>query len=172
MKLNVRFEDKFQTIELDAKTTEEMWITLSIEADEDMTQEEKEQLIQDEWDKQFNRPEYNNWHRETRHIDPTPKKKRMDGKAGYICAEPDDKSFDIMDYLNTYDPKEDYGNKIEYEEYCKKIRAAVKPAQAEMLIAIALDGMTVADYAELIGDKPNNVSHRYRAALKKLEKSF
>ena len=93
-------------------------------------------------------------------------------KNKVICADEDDASFDIMDYLNAYDPTEDYGNKFEYEERCKKIRAAVKPAQAEMLISIALDGMTVADYAELIGDKPNNVSHRYRAALKKLEKSF
>lgn len=172
MKLNVRFEDKFQTIELDAKATEEMWITLSIEADEDMTQEEKEQLIQDEWDKQFNRPEYNNWHKETRHIDPTPKKKRMDGKNRYISAEPDDKSFDIMDYLNAYDPTEDYCNKFKYEEYCKKIRAAVKPAQADMLIAIILDGMTVAEYAESIGDTANNVSHRYRRAVNNLKKSF
>lgn len=172
MKLKVRFEDKFQTIELDAKATEQMWVTLSIETDDVVTQDEKEQLIQEEWDKQFNRPEYNVYHRETRHIDPTPKKKRMDGKNRYISAEPDDKSFNIMDYLNTYDPTDDYCNKFEYEECCKKIREAVKPAQAEMLIAIALDGMTVADYAELIGDKPNNVSHRYRAAIKKLQKSF
>lgn len=172
MKLKIRYENEFQTIELDAKATEEMWVTLSIETDGAVTQEEKEQLIQKQWDEQFNKPEYNVYHRETRHIDPTPKKKRMDGRKGYICAEPDDKSFDIMDYLNTYDPTEGYCNQFEYEECCKKIRAAVKPAQAEMLISIALDGMTVADYAELIGDKPNNVSHRYRAALKKLEKSF
>ena len=172
MKLKVRFEDKFQTIELDAKATEEMWITLSIEADEDMTQEEKEQLIQDEWDKQFNRPEYNNWHRETRHIDTTPKRKRMDGRAGYICADEDDTSFDIMDYLNIYDPREDYGNKFKYEECCKKIRAAVKPAQADMLIAIILDGMTVAEYTESIGDTANNVSHRYRRAVNNLKKTL
>lgn len=172
MKLKVRFEDKFQTIELDAKATEEMWIILSIEADEDITQEEKEQLIQDEWDKQFNRPEYNNWHKETRHIDPAPKRKRMDGRAGYICADEDDASFDIMDYLNTYDPTEDYGNKFEYEERCKKIRAEVKPAQADMLIAIILDGMTVAEYAESIGDTANNVSHRYRRTVNNLKKIF
>lgn len=172
MKLKVRFEDKFQTIELDAKATEEMWITLSIEADEDMTQEEKEQLIQDEWEKQFNRPEYNNWHKETRHIDPTPKRKRMDGRKGYICADEDDASFDIMDYLNAYDPTEDYSNKFEYEERCKKIRAVVKPAQAEMLIAVILDGMTVAEYAESIGDTANNVSHRYRRAVNNLKKTL
>ena len=35
-----------------------------------------------------------------------------------------------------------------------------------MLIAIILDGKTVAEYADLIGDTPNNVSHRYRRAIK------
>ena len=160
MKLKIRYENEFQTIELDAKTIEEMRIILSIDVDEAMTQEEKEQLIQDEWDKQFNRPEYNNWHKESRHIDPTPKRKRMDGRVGYICADEDDSSFDIMDYINSYDPTEDYSNKFEYEERCNKIRAAVKLAQAEMLIAIIFDGMTVEEYAESIGDTANNVSHR------------
>ena len=79
MKLKIRYENEFQTIELDAKATEEMRVTLSIEIDGAVTQDEKEQLIQEEGDKQFNRPEYNVYHRETRHIDPTPKKKRMDG---------------------------------------------------------------------------------------------
>lgn len=172
MKLKIRYENEFQTIELDAKATEEMWLTLSVEANEAMTQEEKEKLIQKEWDKQFNKAEYNIYHRETRHIDPTPKRKRMDGKVGYICAEEDDKSFDIMDYLNSYDPTDDFGNKFDYEACCKRIRAAVKPAQAEMLIAIILDGMTVAEYAESIGDTANNVSHRYRRALNNLKKVF
>lgn len=172
MKLKIRYENEFQTIELDAKATEEMWVTLSIESDSGVTQEEKEQLIQEEWDKQYNRPEYNVYHRETRHIDPTPKRKKMNGRAGYICAEDDDKSFDIMDYLNTYDPTEDYEEDFEYEACCERIRAAVKSKQAEMLIAIILDGMTVAEYAEKIGDEPNNVSHRYRRVLNNLKKSF
>lgn len=170
MKLKIRYENEFQTIELDAKATEQMWVTLSIESDSDVTQEEKEQLIQEEWDKQYNRPEYNIYHRETRHIDPTPKRKKMNGRASYICAEEDDKSFDIMDYLNTYDPTEDYEKDFEYEACCERIRAAVKPKQADMLIAIILDGMTVAEYAEKIGDEPNNVSHRYRRAINKLKK--
>ena len=169
MKLKVRFEDKFQTIELDAKATEEMWVTLSIETDGAVTQDEKEQLIQEEWDKQFNRPEYNSWHKADRH-------------RGYSCAKSDDEDEEMDDseplMKEVRDPsiflkdEIERNNKMDYEMYCEKIRAAVKPAQAEMLISIALDGMTVADYAELIGDKPNNVSHRYRAALKKLEKSF
>lgn len=169
MKLKVRFEDKFQTIELDAKATEEMWITLSIEAGEDMTQEEKEQLIQEEWDKQFNRPEYNSWHKADRH-------------RGYSGAMSDDESEEMDDseplMKEVRDPRIflkdeiERNNKMDYEMYCEKIRAAVKPAQAEMLIAIILDGMEVEEYAESIGDNANNVSHRYRRALKKLEKIF
>ena len=44
MKLKIRYENEFQTIELDAKATEEMWVTLSIEIDGVVTQDEKEQL--------------------------------------------------------------------------------------------------------------------------------
>lgn len=47
------------------------------------------------FDEQFNKPEYNIWHRETRHIDPTPKRRRMDGRAGYIQASEDDPGFDM-----------------------------------------------------------------------------
>ena len=46
------------------------------------------------------------------------------------------------------------------------------PDTAEMIIAIVLDGMTVGEYAESIGDDANNVSHRYRRAIKNLKKLF
>lgn len=32
MKLKIRYENEIQTIELDAKATEEMWVSLSLEA--------------------------------------------------------------------------------------------------------------------------------------------
>ena len=41
-----------------------------------------------------------------------------------------------------------------------------------MVVAIALDGQTVAEYAASIGDEANNVSHRYRRAIKTLKKVF
>jgi len=71
--------------------------------------------IQEEVDEQYNKPEYNIWHRETRHIDPTPKRKRMDGRKGYICGEEGDDSFDIMNYLAVAYP--DY-ELDEEEEVC------------------------------------------------------
>lgn len=168
MKLKIRFENEYQTVELDAKATEQMWISLSLEG-EGLSQEEKEREIQKAFDNEFNRPEYNNLRKENRH-------------RGYSCAKPDDES----DEVDTSEPlmeevrdpriflkdEIERNNKIEYEMYCDRIRAAVKPAQADMLIAIILDGMTVAEYAESIGDTANNVSHRYRRAINNLKKTL
>ena len=63
-------------------------------------------------------------------------------------------------------------NQFEYEESCETLRSLLKPAVADMVIAIVLDGLTVSEYAERIDDEPNNVSHRYRRAINKLKKVF
>ena len=36
MKLKIRYENEFQTIELDAKATDEMWVSLSLDCDDNM----------------------------------------------------------------------------------------------------------------------------------------
>lgn len=172
MKLKIRYENEFQTINLDEKATQDLWVSLSIDIDDDMTQEEKELCIQKEWDEQYNKPEYNIYHRETRHIDPTPKRRRMDGRVGFICGEADDQSFNIMDYLAVTDQRAGYDNDAEYQECRDKIRSLLKPDAADMVISIALEGKTLSEYASLIGDDANNVSHRYRRAIKKIKKSF
>ena len=171
MKLKIRYENEFQIIELDEQATEKMWVSLSLEG-EGLSQDEKAERIQQEYDEHFNKPEYNNWHKETRHIDPTPKRKKMNGRRGYICAEEEDKSFDIMDYLAVCNPYEEMDADEEYEETCEKVRKVLKPDAARMVIAIAIKGLTVAEYAEIIGDTANNVSHRYRRAIKKLKEKF
>lgn len=96
MKLKIRYENEYQFLELDSAATEELWVSLSLEEGEELSQEEREQRIQEAFDEQYNRPEYNVWHRETRHIDPTPKRKRMDGRSGYIQADPDDPSYSLI----------------------------------------------------------------------------
>lgn len=166
MKLKIRFENEYQTVELDANATQQMWVSLSLEG-EGLSQEEKERKIQEAFDDEFNRPEYNNWRKENRH-------------RGYSSAKPDDES----DEVDTSEPllsevrdprifmkdEIERNKKMDYEFYCERIRATVKPDQADMLIAIILDGMTVAEYAESIGDTANNVSHRYRRAINKFKK--
>lgn len=169
MKLKIRYENEFQTIELDAKATEEMWARLSIEVDEDLPQEEKEQAIQNAWDEQCNKPEYNSWHRFDRH-------------RGFSKARPNDETDEIdtseplMDEVRDssifYKEEIDRENQWEYEALCQKLREVLKPAAAEMVIAIALDGYSVGEYAASISEDANNISHRYRRAIKKLQKFF
>lgn len=169
MRLKIRYENEFQTIELDAKATEKMWVSLSLDCDDDMTQEEKEQAIQNAWDEQYNKPEYNNWHKFDRH-------------RGYSKARPNDETDEIdtseplidevRDSSVFYEQEINRNNQWEYEALCQKVREVLKPSAADMVIAIVLDGLTVSEYAERIDDEPNNVSHRYRRAINKLKKFF
>ena len=173
MKLKIRYEDEFQTIELDAEATEKMWVSLSLECDDDMTQEEKEKRIQTEWNEQFNKPEYNIYHRETRHLGDA----KFRNKEGVVEVNTDEalirKAADDSVFTKDLDELE-YRMECEYQDKrCRNfIRSHLTPAQADMVIAIALEGKTATEYARLIDDEPNNVSHRYRRALKKLKKYF
>lgn len=173
MKLKIRYEDEFQTIELDAEATEKMWVSLSLECDDDMTQEEKEKRIQTEWNEQFNKPEYNIYHRETRHLGDA----KFRNKEGVVEVNTDEalirKAVDDSIFTKDLDELE-YRMECEYQDKrCRDfIRSHLTHAQADMVIAIALEGKTATEYAKLIDDEPNNVSHRYRRALKKLKKYF
>lgn len=173
MKLKIRYEDEFQTIELDAEATEKMWVSLSLECDDDMTQEEKEKRIQTEWNEQFNKPEYNIYHRETRHLGDA----KFRNKEGVVEVNTDEalirKAADDSIFTKDLDELE-YRMECEYQDKrCRNfIHSHLTPTQADMVIAIALEGKTATEYARLIDDEPNNVSHRYRRALKKLKKYF
>lgn len=173
MKLKIRYEDEFQTIELDAEATEKIWVSLSLECDDDMTKEEKEERIQTEWNEQFNKLEYNIWHRETRHIGDAV----FRNKEGIVETNTDEalirKSADDSIFTKDMDELE-HRMECEYQDkhYRNFIRSHLTSAQADMVIAIALEDKTASEYAALINDEPNNVSHRYRRALKKLKKYF
>ena len=189
MELKIRYENGYQTINLNTEATKKMWVSLSLEG-EGLSQEEKESRIQEAFEEQFNRPEYNNWHKETRHIDPTPKRKRMDGSRGYICGEKDDDSFDIMDYLAVTYPKcgvydeEDETAKM-YESVLELIQEKVKPDFVDTFIAIAskrttpkqiaskmvnAESLTDEDYEKLVTSEANKISKKYNRALEKIKK--
>ncbi len=166
MEVKMRYENAYQTIEVETKELEE-WLNISITDDESESAYEKR--IQKEIEIQFNRPDYNNWHKFDRH--------RGNSKA---------QTNEEIDELDTSEPLMDEvmdsrifcrdtierENQWEYEFICTKLRKALGADQANMVISIILDGQTVAEYAASIGDKSNNVSHRYRRAINKLKKVF
>jgi len=115
----------------------------------------------------MNTREYNNWRKYQRHI-------------GTSVAMPEEGEEEIYEPLMTevrdsrIFRKDEImrEQKWEDEEVRAKIRAALKPDYAEMIIAIHLDGMSCIEYAASIGQKPNTVNHRLQRAEKKLREIF
>lgn len=163
MKLKIRFDKYFQSIELNEKETEEMWISLSIEEECD-SQEEKERLIQEKFDEEFNKPEFNNWRKHNRRTSMPEKPFRKD--------EQDEDLTDHMDYIPDYTDLENQDKKADYEFYCDLLRKNLTTKQAEAYIAVHLDGIPAAEYADSIGIDKSAVSHRIATANRKLKKIF
>ena len=64
MKIKMRYENAYQTIEVETTELAE-WLNISISVDE--SEEDYEKRIQEEIEVQFNRPDYNSWHKFDRH---------------------------------------------------------------------------------------------------------
>lgn len=166
MKIKIRYENEYQTLEVE-NVELERWLNISISEDE--SQEDYEKRIQDVIEERFNRPDYNSWHKHDRHTGNA----YMKSKDGTVEVNTEEAiMFRASDKSAFYSSINSVHNQIEYEEYCKILRSLLKPEIAEMVIAIVLDGLSVGEYAESIGEDSNNVSHRYRRAIKKLKKVF
>lgn len=59
MKIKMRYENKYQTLEVETVEMEK-WLNISISEDE--SQEDYEKRIQEEIDATYNRPDYNSWY--------------------------------------------------------------------------------------------------------------
>lgn len=170
MIIKMRYEDKFQELEVDAVDAGK-WVNISV--DDCESQEEFEKQVQEQVDKQFNKPEYNIYHRETRHLGDA----MFRNKEEIVEVNTDEALIRKVadDSIFTKDLDElEYRMECEYQDKrCRDfIRLHLTSAQADMVIVIALDGYTVGEYAAEIGDDANNVSHRYRRAINKLKKVF
>ena len=163
MKLKIRFNKYYQTLELNENEIEQLWISLSIEEECD-SQEEKERLIQEKFDEEFNNPEYNNWRKIFRRYALPDKPFRKDEQGEDLA--------DHMDYIPDYTDLENQDKKNEYEYYCQLLRKNLSHKQAEAFIAVYLDGIPANEYAESIGVHKSAISHRISSAKKKLKKIF
>ena len=163
MKLKIRFDKYFQSIELNEKETEEMWISLSIEEEYD-SQEEKEKLIQEKFNEEFNKPEFNNWRKHNRRISMPEMPFRKDDQEQDLT--------DHMDYIPDYTDLENRDRKADYEFYCELLRKNLTTKQAEAFIAVHLDGVPANEYADSVRTSKSNISHHLAAAKKKLKKIF
>ncbi|MCH3914702.1 MAG: hypothetical protein LKE29_05405 [Acidaminococcaceae bacterium] len=161
MKIKVRYENSFQTLEVNA---DEMWVCLSLEKTDNLDENEKEERIQEAFNEQFNRPEYNNMHKFERH--------RGQSKEAFHGEKEVEQPAELMDLFGSTDDEDRRNARYAREVLCEKIRKAMKPEQAELIIAICMDGQTPQEYATRVGDKANNVSHRLQRAKENFRKIF
>lgn len=161
MKLKIRYENKYQTVEVNS---DEMWVSLSLEGDENLTQEEKETMIQEAFEEQFNRPEYNSWHKFNRHRGNLKKQFRKDDE--------DTDESDGLDAVGDYSQDEERNSQYEYEDLCLRIRKALKSEYADVIIAVYIDDMTPEEYAQRNGLKRDTVYKRLQRAKKKMREIF
>lgn len=173
MKLKIRYDNEIQTLELDAKTTEQLWVTLSLE-DEDLTEEDREKLIQDEFDRQFNRPDYNSWHKLDRHrgYSRMQQEKSEDGED----ADPNEPLMDEVADDRIFRKDEiERDRRDSHDSVCLWVRKvlAKKPKWADAFIAVRIDGVSVNDYAASIGvSDASTVSKWLARAEKKLRENY
>ncbi len=160
MKIKVCYENQCQYLDLNEKETEQLWVQFSLESGEEVTQDQKEEMIQEAFNKEFNRPDYNNWHKHDRHIG------YGKDESGEILIEEAANPDLFFQEENERKESEDY------EAYCQIIRGALKEIYAETIIAVHLDGMTCMEYAMLTGENSNTINHRLHRAEKKLKEYF
>ncbi len=107
----------------------------------------------------FNKQEYNNWHRENRH--------RGIIKVPYIDDEKDEDENDGIEYLADNSDEEKRNYRYEYDALCQKIRTVLSPEYADILIAAALDDITIEEYSKQHNLKKDTVYKRLQRAKKK-----
>ena len=108
---------------------------------------------------EMNRKERNSWQTHTRRQHQYPIKLAIEG----------DELIEIntMDIFSDHSQLAMFAANADYEAVCQMIRnSSLKPAQAEMIIAISLDGMRVKDYAKKIAITPKQVTDRLSYAKK------
>jgi hypothetical protein len=162
MKLRVRYENIFEIIEVDLDDMKS-WLNINIE--DNVNIKEIERQIQEEFDKQFNKPEYNNLHKFQRH--------RGFSKASDELDEIDTSEpliDEVKDARIFFKDEIELNNQWDYEDICQKIHNVLPKESADMIISICVDGLKVNEYAKQIGDKANNVSKRLNRQKDKLKK--
>ena len=104
------------------------------------------------------------------HIESYPERKSTEsGQLIYSDANKEPhKSFSIE---MIEDPDPDTYNS-DYEDTCNLVRSLLKPKQAEMVIAICIDGVSVSEYAKKEGVSQPAISQRLQVAKKILKKYF
>ena len=126
MKIKIRYENEYQTLEVE-NVELERWLNIYISEDE--SHEDYEKRIQDVIEERFNRPDYNSWHKHERHTGNA----YMKSKDGTVEVNTEEaimyRAADKSAFNSSIDGVH---NQLEYEECCETLRSLLKPTVADM----------------------------------------
>ena len=180
MKVVIKYETVSVTFELTEEDARCMGHSVNIDLDE-IPEEERQQKLQEACDVQYNRPDYNNWHKYWRHQGnskayPSEDEDEIDTSEPLMSEIADDRIY-RKDELRREETEAD-------EAICQWIRRVLyrKPDIAEAFIATKYGNTTIRDYAaKLIGLDAtpkgierfeNSLSKKLTRAAKTLAKAY
>lgn len=161
MKISVIYDNRRQILEVE---TSELIGWLNIDVEPNLSDEVLQKIVQEKIDKEFNRPEYNNWHKFDRH--------RGMPKRAYRRDDEEEDETDVMDTFGDSTQESERNNRYEYDALCQLIHNSLKLSYADVLIAICLDSKTPEEYAAEIGETRDAVYKRLQRAKKKFAKNL
>jgi DNA-directed RNA polymerase specialized sigma subunit len=166
MKIRIMYDNKPTYLEV---PDEDCTVMIDMDYEDRLSCAEDKETVtrrspQEIMDERFNKPEYNNWHKFDRHRGMPKKPFRKDDES--------EDATDHMDYFPDNTDEVIREKQVEYEYLCEIIRKTLKEKQAELLIAIFLDGVSVTEYAEREGVSKSAISHRLDTAKKNFKKVF
>lgn len=175
MKVVIRYETERVTFNLSDEEARQMGYCVNIDL-ESIPEDERQSRLQEACDEQFNRPDYNNWHKYWRHqgeskAQPDDEGEELESSEPLMSEVPDDRIF-RKDEIER-DRKESY------DAVCQWIRKILKPEVAEAFIATKIDGVTIRDYVtetakpgDDISKLENNLSKKLTRAAEKLAVAY
>lgn len=182
MKIKIRYEKEFTTFELNLSEIKG-WLNIDLLPDE--SEEEFEKRVQEEVNKEYNRPEYNIMHKQERH-------------KGFSISTKDENGEETGDFepsmSEVVDPyiflKDEIARdrKESYEAVKMYVYSVLKPDVADLFMAIRIDGVSINEKAEsmlsrdafeseeeynkAVSRLANSITQKLKRANKNLEKNF
>lgn len=172
MKVVIRYETERVTFELTDEDARRMGNSVNIDLDE-IPEEERQQKLQEACDAEYNRPDYNSWHKYWRHqgnskAQPSEDEDEVDTSEPLMKEVADDRIF-WRDKLSIEEAEE-------HEAICAWIRRVLykKPDVAEAFIATKYGDTTIREYAiRLAGPDtaPEDIERLENSLSKKLSRA-
>lgn len=175
MKVVIRYETERVTFNLSDEEARQMGCCVNIDL-ESIPEGERQSRLQEACDEQFNRPDYNNWHKFWRHqgeskAQPDDEGEELESSEPLMSEVADDRIFkkDMIEREH----------KESYDAVCQWIRKILKPGVADAFIAVKIDKIPIREYVtetakpdDNIAKLENNLSKKLTRAAEKLAVAY